>query len=158
VSQAGTGGSAGWVALPPGATRLDPAAVAAVIERNVWGVLTTVEPAGPYAVPVIYGWDGARFHVVSLQGRKATNLDANGATWFTLVEEDGQGGRRVVMGPTTAAWTRGLAARLRSVEVLRRQMKGRRAGSAADAARIAAARFLTLTPRALDGWILPPPA
>lgn len=150
-------GHAGWVAIPPDAARLDPAGVAALLERNVWGVLTTVESNGPYAVPVIYGWDGARFHVVTLRGRKAANLDESSATWLTVMEEDGSGWRRVVMGPTDAAWTRGLAARLRSVEVLRGQMKGRRAASAADAARIAAARFLTLTPRSLEGWTLPPP-
>lgn len=152
------GGAAAWLGLPPDAARLDPAAFAALIERNVWGVLTTAEPAGPYAVPVIYGWDGMRFHVVTLKGRKASNIEANHATWFTVTETDARGGRRLVMGPATAAWTHGLAARVRSVEVLRRQMKGRRAPAAADAARLAAARFLTLTPRSLEGWVLRPPA
>ena len=144
----------GWVAVPPDAPHLDPAGVAAVLERNVWGVLTTVEPAGPYAVPVIYGWDGHRFHVVTLKGRKAANLDVSSATWFTIVEEDGRGGRRIVSTPTRAAWTEGLMGRLRAVEVLRRQMKGKRAASAADAARMAAARFFTLEPLALGGWVV----
>lgn len=65
---------------------LEPAEIAEIVERNFWGVLATAgADAQPYAVPIIFGYDGA-FYAVLRPGRKLDNLRANPSACLTIAE------------------------------------------------------------------------
>ena len=79
-SEGGGGGRRGAARV------LDADEITAVIGRNYWGVLSTVDADGqPYAVPIIYGYDGA-FYSVLRDGRKLANIDANPRVCMNIVE------------------------------------------------------------------------
>ena len=65
---------------------LDDDEVRAIVVRNFWGVLSTLDPGGqPYAVPIIYGYDGA-FLAVLRDGRKVRNIEANPRVCLNVAE------------------------------------------------------------------------
>ena len=59
--------------------------IAAIVTRNYWAVLSTIGDAQPYAVPIIYGYDGA-FHAVLRDGRKVRNMETNPHVCLNVVE------------------------------------------------------------------------
>ncbi len=113
-----------------------------VLGSGYWGVLTVVEAGGPYAVPVIYGWDGGIAYVLMQAGRKERALRAD--AWASLSVPDGTGGTVLVRG--RVEWLEELTQKVQAADVVRRQMEGRRAPSARDAARFIRARVIKLVP------------
>jgi nitroimidazol reductase NimA-like FMN-containing flavoprotein (pyridoxamine 5'-phosphate oxidase superfamily) len=64
---------------------LDAAEMAAIVERNYWGVLSTVDDGQPYSIPIIYGYDGA-FYSVLREGRKMRSMAADPRVCMNIVE------------------------------------------------------------------------
>ncbi|MCL1889448.1 MAG: pyridoxamine 5'-phosphate oxidase family protein [Desulfovibrionaceae bacterium] len=66
----------------------DPAELEEIIRRAEYGVLSMVDGAVPYAVPVNPAWDGRYFYVhCALEGRKLEVLRANPRTQLCLIAE-----------------------------------------------------------------------
>lgn len=62
----------------------------AVLERQRLCVVSVVDGAEPYAVPVFYGFDGETLYLGTSEGRKTRALDANSRV-YVLVTEVGPG-------------------------------------------------------------------
>jgi nitroimidazol reductase NimA-like FMN-containing flavoprotein (pyridoxamine 5'-phosphate oxidase superfamily) len=69
---------------------LDEADCRAVLERQRLCIVSVVDGAEPYAVPVFYGFDGATLYLGTSEGRKTRALDANSRV-YVLVTEVGPG-------------------------------------------------------------------
>lgn len=67
------------------ARELESDEIGAVVTRNYWAVLSTAGADQPYAVPIIYGYDGA-FYAVLRDGRKIRNMEANPHVCLNVVE------------------------------------------------------------------------
>lgn len=78
---------------------MDAAGIEACLEANRWGVLATVADGQPYAVPLIYGWNGETLYFVASAGRKVDNLQRNPDVCFTVTEvrEGGHRWRSVIV-------------------------------------------------------------
>src|SRR5690606_38399391 len=113
-----------------------------ILTAGYWGVLTAVEAGAPYAVPVIYGWDGQAAYVLMQPGRKERAL--RGCTAACLSVCAGDGGTVLVRG--RGEWVEELTKKAHAADVVRRQMAGRRAPSIRDAARLVRAQVLKLVP------------
>jgi nitroimidazol reductase NimA-like FMN-containing flavoprotein (pyridoxamine 5'-phosphate oxidase superfamily) len=135
---------------------LTEAEIERLIARNFWGVLAMSLQDEPYAVPVIYGFDGAHFVFANAPGRKVATLEQNPrvSLVITEVEEHGKAWRSVV-AKGSVEWLHDAATRESAFESLRRQIgsAGARAReqSALDRARLARLIPTALTGRAVDG-------
>jgi uncharacterized protein len=141
---------------PPSGRRqardLDSAEIDAVIRSMRVAVLATSADDVPYAVPVIYGYDGSDFFVAMRDGRKADNLDRNPAVCLTIADVEDAGVRwRSVVVAGSARWVRGINARLHALDTLRRQHEDRFAAHPRDVARLAGARVLRISPESVTG-------
>ena len=58
----------------------------AVLERQRLCVVSVVDGAEPYAVPVFYGFDGATLYLGTSEGRKTRALDANSRVYIVVTE------------------------------------------------------------------------
>ena len=65
---------------------LDDAAIQALLQRNSWGVLSMSVDDQPYAVPIIYGYDGQQFVFANGPGRKVESLRRNPRVCLTVTE------------------------------------------------------------------------
>lgn len=132
---------------------LSEAEVAALLERNWWGTLATAAEGRPYAVPVVYGWDGERFYVANRPGRKARALEANPAVCLTVVEvEEGGGDWRSVVVEGRAEPVADPRGYLAALKALRRQVgRGGPPPTGADVARLARARVIRIVPERMAG-------
>jgi nitroimidazol reductase NimA-like FMN-containing flavoprotein (pyridoxamine 5'-phosphate oxidase superfamily) len=139
------------IAASAGGEALGADVAEAVLARNYWGVLGTVEAAGPYAVPVIYGWDGEALYVLMRAGRKATNLHARGAASLLVVEREGGVPARSVLVLGAVEWVRDMGGMMHAANVVRRQMAGRRQPSVRDVARLLHASIARLVPAEVSG-------
>lgn len=134
-----------------GAREMTSPEVRHFLAGRCWGLLATVGEAGPYAVPISYAWDGCAFYFATRPGRKADDLAAHPAVSLTVLDvRDGEEWRSVV-ATGTAAWVEGIPEKLRALNLLRLQRGTGVKVSAADVARIAAARVLRLEPAELSG-------
>lgn len=134
---------------------LDAAEIDACLRATKWGVLATIEDGGPYAVPVVFGYDGKQLYVASVAGRKMRNIDANPEVCLTIAD----------VAPRMARWrsvlVRGQARHVRDPVGLAKAMRALRRNvampvTAQDLARLARARVfrieaVELTGRA-TGW------
>lgn len=134
-------------ARPEAGTAVAGDAAHALLARHFWGVLTAVDGAAPYAVPVIYGWDGRAAYVLMLPGRKEQLLRAHPHACLSVI--DGVDGGSVLLRGR-AEWVEALPAKVHAADVVRRQMAGRRAPSVRDAARLVHACILRLVPEAVE--------
>ena len=128
--------------------------VSALLERSWWGNLATVEEDGPYAVPVIYGWDGDDFYIASRAGRKIDNLERNPAVCLTVVEATGLGEpwhSVLVLGEATLV--HGVRGHTAAIRALRGQVGRKGKISAKDVARMAAAKVIRLAPSEITGRV-----
>src|SRR5690606_40739786 len=105
-------------------------------------------------VPVIYGWDDGVAYVLMQAGRKERALRAQSGACLTV--PDGAGGSVLVRG--RAEWLEELTQKVHAADVVRRQMEGRRAPSARDAARFIRARVMKLVPEQVVRMEAPPDA
>lgn len=154
-------GRQAWEALvreqpgtPPGreARDLSVGEIRDLIQRNNWGVLATSAYDQPYAVPVIYGFDGEFFYVANSPGRKVRNLEANPSVCLTIAEVENGGVRwRSVVVIGRVEWIEEVSGRLHAFNVLRKQHGDRPRRSVRDAARLARARVVRIIPTEITG-------
>ena len=133
---------------------LEPVDIAEIVARNFWGVLATAgTDAQPYAVPIIFGYDGA-FYAVLRPGTKLENLRANPHACLTIAEvtPDAKVWRSVVAQGVVdiledAAEVDG------ALEVIRAQYPGEPTRRSQGAASLAAGGFhvMRLRPTTLTG-------
>ncbi len=138
-----------------GAARvLESSEVDAIIARNYWGVLSTVDAAGqPYAVPIIYGYDGA-FLSVLRDGRKMQNIDANPRACLNVVEVEQMAKTwRSVLAFGTAEWVQADDDMRAAIDVIRAQYPGQptRSGGSMEALRGQGFRVMRLVVREMTG-------
>ncbi|MFQ5689531.1 MAG: pyridoxamine 5'-phosphate oxidase family protein [Gemmatimonadota bacterium] len=135
------------------ATReLTASEIQAVLERSWWGNLATVSGGEPYAVPVVYGYDGRWFWVASGTGKKIECLENNPAVCLTVVEVIGDGedwASVVVTG--RGDLVRDPRSHLAALRALRRQRGHMGPVGPRDALRLARARVIRITPREITG-------
>lgn len=132
---------------------LDEDEVAALLERNWWGTLATAADDRPYAVPVVYGWDGRHFYVANTPGRKVRALEKNPAVCLTVVEVEGRGRswRSVVVEGRAEPVSRPRGY-LVALQALRRQVgKEGPPPSATEVARLARAEVIRIVPEEISG-------
>lgn len=127
-----------------------------LIARNYWGVLAMSLEDEPYAVPVIYGFDGGRFVFANAPGRKVRTLEQNPRVSLVITEVQQQGKIwRSVVARGRVEWLEDSAARASAFEALRRQIGGsgarEREQSVLDRARLARLIPSELSGRAVDG-------
>jgi nitroimidazol reductase NimA-like FMN-containing flavoprotein (pyridoxamine 5'-phosphate oxidase superfamily) len=125
-----------------------------LLERSWWGSLSTVEEDGPYAVPVIYGWDGDDFYIASRAGRKVSNLEQNPAVCLTVVEATGLGEpwhSVVVLGDATLV--HGFRAHAKAIRALRKQVGREGKVTKENVARMAVAKVIRVAPREVTGRV-----
>ncbi len=125
-----------------------------LLARSWWGNLATVEAGGPYAVPVIYGWDGTDFYVASRSGRKISNLESEPSVCLTVVEAEGLGQPWYsVVALGDASLVHGVRDHVKAIRALRAQVgRGGRIGKK-DVAAMAAAKVIRISPREITGRI-----
>lgn len=126
---------------------------AALLERNWWGTLAVSADAHPYAVPVVYGWDGRHLYVANTPGRKARTLERNPAVCLTVVEVEDRGASwRSVVVEGRAEPVSGPRGYVAALQALRRQVgKEGPPPSPSDLARLARARVIRIVPEAISG-------
>ncbi|MFV1988907.1 MAG: pyridoxamine 5'-phosphate oxidase family protein [Gemmatimonadota bacterium] len=135
-----------------GSGELTAADVEAVLARNWWGTLATSVDGQPYGVPIVYGYDGEHFYVASAPGRKVDAVEANPSVTLTVVEvaPDASGWSSVIVFGSVE-FVREPAGYLRALKALRGQRGYAGSVSPADAARMARARVLRITPSEITG-------
>lgn len=122
------------------------------LRTSSWGVLATVEEGRPYAVPVVYGYDGAVVYVACRPGRKVRNLEAVPAACLTVVRVEEGGARwRSVVVRGAVDWVTDPVRRLRALAALRRQRGLPLPLGLDDVAALAGARVLRLVPDEVTG-------
>lgn len=128
---------------------MTPEEVDRFLRAHSWGVLCTVGDGRPYAVPVSYAFDGARFYVATGPGRKARHLERCPAVCLTVAEvADGERWTSVV-ATGEARWVEDLRSRMSALRLLARRRPG--GFTAKDLARAAQARVLSFAPDELTG-------
>ncbi len=126
----------------------------ALLARSWWGSLATVEKDGPYAVPVIYGYDGQDFYVASRPGRKISNLEQNPAVCLTVVQAESLGAAWssvVVLG--NADLVHGFPGHMAAIRALRGQVGRSGKVTPRDVGRMAQARVIRISPREITGRV-----
>ena len=133
------------------ARQLSRAEIDDILKRNCWGVLAMAEEETPYAVPIIYGYNGEDFVFANGPGRKADALDQNPRVNLvvTEVEEHGKRWRSVVI-KGTVEWIDDLTGRLSAFNTLRKQIPFS-AERVRDAAKLASAKVARLVPSEITG-------
>jgi len=122
-----------------------------ILRRHDWGILATVGPDGPYAVPVAYGLDGDTLFFATGTGRKSRNIDHDPAICLTVAEViDGRRWRCAVI-TGRVEWIDALPARLTAIRAIRAQRTSSGGFSLDDALRLAGARFARVSPIQVSG-------
>lgn len=124
-----------------GSRPLTTAETRAIVARNFWGVLSTVGDGQPYAVPIIYGYDGA-FYAVVRDGRKLRNLDENPRACLNVVETTAMAKTwRSALALGRVEWLVDDGAVASALEVIRDQYPGQPTRSGASVAALRAQGF-----------------
>lgn len=90
------------------------------LQHQNWGMRFTVGGGEPYTVPVSFRFDGFYLYVATGPGRKARNVDENPAVCLTVADvQDGNKWKSVVVSGQ-AEWLDDAGAKLRALNVLRR--------------------------------------
>ena len=89
-----------------------------VLARQRMCVMSVVDGAEPYAVPVFYGFDGEDLYLGIAEGRKTRALDANPRVYLVVTEVGpGDAWRSVTMAGVACTLTDGVE-RQRGIDVL----------------------------------------
>lgn len=131
---------------------MDEAEVREHLRRNWWGDLATVGDGRPYAVPVVYGWDGDHFWIAARDGTKVRNIEGNPAVCLVVVEVRDDGawwGSVMVKG--RAEVVDGLSAHLSALRALRKQRGIPGKATPQDAMQFARAKVIRIDPVEITG-------
>ena len=105
----------------------------------------------PYAVPIIYGYDGAQFVFANGPGRKVEVLRSNPEVCLVVTEVENSGQRwRSVVVRGKVEWVEGTVERLAAFNLLRKQIPFT-AQRASDASKIATAPVARIIPAEITG-------
>lgn len=131
---------------------LSPDEIEALLDRLYWGVLSTAVDDEPYAVPVVYGYDGEAFYVAMMAGRKTENIERNPRICLTIADVEPGADWASVVAMGTAEWVTDPRGWLQALTALIRQTtKGAPRPTPKEASRLAGARVIRLVPRELTG-------
>ena len=129
---------------------LRPDEIANFLERHHWGILATSLHDQPYAVPVVYGWDGQSLYFASAPGRKAEILRVNPRVCFTIPDvHDASKGWTSVVVTGRIEWVEDVAGKLAAFNILRKQVPG--SPRLSDAARLARASVASILVETVTG-------
>lgn len=129
----------------------------ACLHANRWGTLATALDGQPYAIPLIYGYDGHCIYAATRQGRKTHNLEANPAVCFTVTEAPAPGRWRSVVVIGRASLVTDSAGRLQALQALNRPAVTGHAPesdpplSEADLPRLDGAAVIRIEPQTVTG-------
>ncbi len=113
-----------------------------LIARNYLAALATVGDGQPYAVPLIYGFEGDKFFFVVGQGRKTRNIDENPAVSVTIFETEDTARRwRSVVALGSVTWLQEDGEIEHALAVIKRQYPGTSTRSSGGAAGLTRAGF-----------------
>ena len=131
--------------------QLSRAEIDEILKRNCWGVLAMVADDTPYAVPIIYGYNGVDFVFANAPGQKTDVLALNPRVNLvvTEVEEHGKRWRSVVI-KGEIEWIDDLGGKLSAFNTLRKQIPFS-AQRVRDAAKLAGALVARLVPSEITG-------
>jgi len=131
---------------------LDREEIERFLEEHSWGVLGTSMDDVPYAVPVIYGYDGEDFYVIMVEGKKTGVLEGNPRVSLTVVdvEEPGMVWRSVIIDGRVE-WVTDVRGWLHAMITLRKQRGNNAGASLKEAKRLARARVARIVPAAITG-------
>jgi nitroimidazol reductase NimA-like FMN-containing flavoprotein (pyridoxamine 5'-phosphate oxidase superfamily) len=133
------------------ARQLNQSEIEEILARNCWGVLAMVEDGVPYAVQIIYGYDGNNFVFANGPGRKAEVLAKNPRVSLVVTEVEEQGKRwRSVIIKGTIEWIEDLGGKMSAFNTLRKQVPFT-AQRVRDAAKLASAKVARLVPSEITG-------
>lgn len=122
------------------------------LRRNWWGDLATVGDGRPYAVPVVYGWDGDHFWIASRDGTKVRNIEENPDVCLIVVEVQDDGGWwGSVMVKGRADVVSGLSPHLAALRALRKQRGIPGKATPKDAMQFARAKVIRIDPTEITG-------
>ena len=122
-----------------------------LLARNCWGVLSMVSGQEPYAVPIIYGWDGTQFVFANGPGRKVDVLKANPEVCLVVAEVEGYGQNwKSVVVRGRIEWVEGTIDRIAAFNLLRKQIPFT-AQRVSDASKIASAPVARIIPTEITG-------
>ncbi len=122
------------------------------LDRNWWGVLSTLEERFPYAVPVVYGYDGDHFYIANKIGRKTSNIETRSGVCLCVTEvERGNAEWSSVVITGDAEFVDDSDGQLDALRALRGQTGLDVEVGPQDLARIAAARVVRIVPREITG-------
>lgn len=121
------------------------------LQRHHWGVLATALDDQPYAVPIVYGWDGTSLFFACSPGKKADILRRNPRVCLTVPDvRDASQGWTSVVALGRVEWIEDLAGKLAAFNVLRKQVPAS-VPRLSDAARLAKANVVRIVVDELTG-------
>jgi nitroimidazol reductase NimA-like FMN-containing flavoprotein (pyridoxamine 5'-phosphate oxidase superfamily) len=130
---------------------LSRAEVDEILGRNCWGVLAMVDGAAPYAVQVIYGYNGQDFVFANGPGHKFDVLQQNPRVTLVITEVENYGKRwRSVIVQGAVEWIDDLGGKISAFNTLRKQIpfSGQRVR---DVTKLASAKVARLVPSEITG-------
>jgi nitroimidazol reductase NimA-like FMN-containing flavoprotein (pyridoxamine 5'-phosphate oxidase superfamily) len=130
---------------------LDQDEIRVFLDRHWWGVLSTVEEPYPYAVPVVYGYDGEYFYVANKSGRKVSNIEANRGVCLCVADVERGAEWSSVVATGDAEFVGSGDGRLAALRALRSQTGFDVEVGPRDVARLAAARVIRIVPHEITG-------
>jgi hypothetical protein len=122
------------------------------LKQGFWGVLATSVNDEPYGVPIIYGYDDdGRFYIASAEGKKVSNVEHNANVTLTIadLQDYGRAWRSVIVYGK-AELVQDLTEKLHAFNTLRKQIP-RPSARLRDAAKLAAAKVIRVTPTEMTG-------
>ena len=123
------------------------------LESHNWGMLCTVSEGEPYAVPVSFGFDGHYLYIATGPGRKAHNVDENRSVCLTVADVQNGDSWRTVVVSGKAEWLENTSAKLRALNILRRDRMEGALPSPTELARIARSRVFRIVPTESTGRV-----
>jgi nitroimidazol reductase NimA-like FMN-containing flavoprotein (pyridoxamine 5'-phosphate oxidase superfamily) len=122
-----------------------------LIGRNFWGVLAMSLHDEPYAVQIIYGFDGQNFVFANANGRKLATLQENPRVSLVITEVEEYGKRwRSVVARGRVEFIQDLGPKLAAFDTLRKQIPIT-PQRVRDAAKLVTAQVARLVPSEITG-------
>jgi nitroimidazol reductase NimA-like FMN-containing flavoprotein (pyridoxamine 5'-phosphate oxidase superfamily) len=126
----------------------------ALLERQRLCVVSVVDGAEPYAVPVFYCFDGVTLYLGTSEGRKTRALDANSRVYIVVTEVGpGDAWRSVAIAGRVRTLTMETE-RQRAIEVLiahNRRVRGATGAASAQPRRVGGGRILCVEDASISG-------